>query len=487
MNFNNFFYPNNLSNCFTRHSTPNSFFNYLSFIKSAVIFFLFILCNNIFGQNRPNIKLSYQSLLSSDAELPFWLVHNQQGKYDAGNQHNQVAIIDGYYKFNSILKSQIDIELAGTYTVLYSNTFLSSFNELFAKAHLWGWKLETGLFHESEYFNNLSSTNGNIDRSNNNRPYPRIRFGTNEFIPFLFFGKWLSFKAEYDEGILNDERVVKNTRLHHKSLYTRAKFKNDVYFSFGLNHFVMWGGISPDYGELPSSFKDYITYITGGSGTSNFPTTDQKNVAGNQLGSYHLQIDFPIKQYKTTIYISHPFEDHSGMELDNWRDNLYGIFIDFNNENIITKVVYEFMHTIHQSGHIHQFGVMRGRDNYFNHGYYRSGFTYNGYTMASPLFSPVLSSDQGSGIANTRILMHHIGFSGKLHKSVMWDGKFTYSKNRGTYNTPFEPQRNQFSAIININIPESKNPFDLSITLATDLGQMYAKCGGAMLSVSKKW
>lgn len=487
MNFNNFFYPSNLLIWFTKHNRAIHCFKNLCAKPSAIFLIFFLLTNNSFGQNRPNIQLSYQTLLSSDAELPFWLVHNQQGKYDAVNPHNQVALFNGYYKFDSLFKSPIDIELAGTYVALYSNSFSNNFNELFAKAHLWGWKLEAGLFHEPEYFNQLSSTNGNIDRSNNNRPYPRIRFGTNEFIPFLFWKRWFSFKAEYDEGILNDERVVSNTRLHHKSLYARAKFTNNVYASFGLNHFVMWGGISPVYGELPSSFKDYLTYITGGAGTSNFPTTDQQNVAGNQLGSYHLQIDFPIKQYKASLYISHPFEDHSGMEFDNWRDNLYGIFINLNEEKFIDKIVYEFMYTIHQSGHIHQFGVMRGRDNYFNHGYYRSGFTYKGYTMASPLFSPVLIGDQGSGIGNTRILMHHVGFSGKLHKSVTWDGKFTYSRNMGTYNTPYEPQRNQFSAVFNLNIPESKIPFDLTVSVAGDLGQLYPKRGGIMLSISKKW
>lgn len=452
---------------------------------------VFFLTNAVCAQSQPNFQVEFQSLASTGNHLPFWLVHNQQGKYNALNTHNQIAIIDGYFRTEGLLSNKLDIELATKMVANYSSEFDFHFNELFAKAYLWGWKLEGGLFHEPVYFYNLSSTNGNIDRSNNNRPYPRVRFGTDEFIPFLFWKNWFSFKAEYDEGILNDERVVKKTRLHHKSLYVKAKVANKVNASFGLNHYVMWGGISPTYGELPSSFNDYITYVTGGAGTSNFPETDQYNVAGNQLGSYHLQIDFPILKQKMSIYISHPFEDHSGMEFDNRRDNLYGVFVDFGENKIIEKLVYEHMYTKHQSGNIHQYGFMRGRDNYFNHGYYNNGFTYKGYTLASPLFTLnneyLLNNSNSTGIANNRISMHHIGLSGKLTKQIYWNGMFTYSTNLGTYDVTFEPIKNQFSMLINLVYPESKLPFDLKFSLASDFGQLYENRIGGLIGISKKW
>ena len=59
------------------------------------------------------------------------------------------------------------------------------------------------------------------------------------------------------------------------------------------------------------------------------------------------------------------------MEYDNWRDNLLGISILLKTK-FIEQVVYEYMYTKHQSG-ILIYGYMRGRDNYFNHGYYKAG------------------------------------------------------------------------------------------------------------------
>lgn len=455
-------------------------------MKQIANIILFIIISlSVFSQSNSKLAVQFESLASSSENLPFWLVSNQLGKYNTLARSNQVVLIEGKHTFNNLLKTPLNFEMAANAQLIYSNKFKANFNELYAKAHLWNWRLEGGLFQEPIYFNNLSSTNGSIDRSNNNSPYPRIRLTTNEFIPFLFWKSWFSFKAEYDEGILNDERVVKNTHLHHKSLYLKVKIAQKVSASVGLNHYVMWGGISPAYGELPSSFKDYITYITGGAGTSNFPTTDQQNVAGNQLGSYHTQIDFPLMKQHVTFYVNHPFEDHSGMEFDNRRDNLYGVFIEFKEQKIISKVMYEHMYTIHQSGHIHEFGVMRGRDNYFNHGYYRTGFTYKGYTLASPLFSPVNSSSNQQAIENNRISMHHIGLAGTINNNLSWDGKFTFSSNLGTYNIPYEKPRNQFSSLLNICYQNNKLPLDISLSIAADFGQMYEKRVGGLIRFSK--
>lgn len=452
-----------------------------------LIFIFTTLLVSGFAQSKTPLSIQYESLISSGKTMPFWLVHNQSGKYNANTNANQVVSLEGFYMFEQLINTPIDIELGTNMIANYSGQFDFHFNDLYAKAYLWNWKLEGGLFKEPEYYYNLSSTNGSIDRSNNNRPYPRIRLATNEFIPFIFFKNWFSYKAEYDEGILNDQRVVMDTRLHHKSLFVKAKIAKKVDVTIGLNHYVMWGGISPHYGELPSSFKDYITYITGGAGTSNFPETDQLNIAGNQLGSYLVKVDFPVNNIDISVYASHPFEDKSGMELDNRRDKLYGLFVDLKKRTIISKLMLEHMYTIHQSGHIHQKGVMRGRDNYFNHGYYLNGFTYKGYTLASPLFSPVVPGENKTAIENNRISMYHLGFAGELTPRINWDGKLTYSHNLGTYNNTYPEPKNQFSSLLNFKYNSNQLPFQLSLSLASDYGQLYENRFGAMFSLSKNW
>ena len=172
-------------------------------------------------------NLTFETALESafgTKELPFWIVSNQEGRYQNANYINQQAFFGFKYSKKKFLATPVGIELGSKLIANYSKQANLHFNEAFVKAYFKGWKLEGGLFKEPLYFDGISSTNGNIDRSNNARPYPRIRFSTDEFIPFFFWKKIFSFKAEYDEGILNDSRIVNGTRFHHKSLYAKVHF-----------------------------------------------------------------------------------------------------------------------------------------------------------------------------------------------------------------------------------------------------------------------
>ena len=455
-----------------------------------IIILLFIFLSvaiNVRAQSKAEFNTAFETLFSSSNELPFWLIHNQYGRYPLNSNATQLISLEGSKKFEKLFSSPLDLTLGANLISSYSNEFNANFNELFARLAIRNWRLEGGLFHEPTYFGGISSTNGNIDRSNNARPYPRIRLATDEFVPFLFWKSWLSFKAEYDEGLLNDEREVKNTHLHHKALHLKIDVFKVFDMSFGLNHYVMWGGISPKYGELPNSFKNYITYITGGTGTYEFPQTDQLNVAGNQFGSYLLQFNFKVNDNKVTTYINHPFDDHSGMELYNYEDNLYGIFVDFGKSKLFEKVIYEYMYTCDQSGNLHIIGVMTGKDDYYNHGYYLTGYTYNGYGMCTPLFSPIVPEKGKRAIKNTRVSMHHIGFTGTLSENLKWNSKMTLSRNWGTFFEPFEEPVYQFSSLFNFEYSSQAIPFDLALSLAADFGKLYENRAGVMLKLSKSW
>jgi hypothetical protein len=455
--------------------------------KQLFLFFIFLstLAN---AQYSGNNSISVESLYSTGDDLPFWFSHNQSGKYETPSKTNQLLSLQSYHRVNNLFKSSLDIKAGADFIGTYSNQFNFHFNELFAGVMLWNFKLEGGLFLDEENFAGLSSTNGNIDRSLNARPYPKIRLATDQFIPFFFFKDWFSYKAEYDEGWLGDEQYVKETHLHHKSLYGKFRLNKQLILTAGLNHYVMWGGNSPEYGKLPTDFNSYLRYITGRAGSSAFPETDQQNVAGNQFGSYYMQLELNKNNYNLTFYYSHPFEDKSGMGYDNWRDNLLGVMIDFKKRAIVEKVLYEFMYTINQSGPIHQYHVMRGRDNYYNHGVYRSGYTYKGYVMASPLFSPMLFKDGiVIGIENTRLAMHHIGLEGSLNEHLRWEGRFTYSHNLGTYDLPYENPKDQFSSIITFNYFQTKFPVNLSLSLAADTGELYDNRFGVLIKLSKNW
>ncbi len=458
-----------------------------SFVLLLVVLNFFFLPS--FSQYQGRHSIAIESLYSTGDELPFWLVHNKSGKYGMAGYAVQALELQTHNRFNRIFSSGIDLKFGTDLIGTYTNDFNGHFNELYGGIHFWNlFKLEGGLFREEELGNGLSSTNMILDRSLNARPYPKIRFATDGFVNPFFWKEWLLFKAEYDEGLLDDYRYVDETHLHHKSLYFNFRFNESVDFTCGLNHFVMWGGTSSKHGELPG-IESYFLYVTGKPGDSTFLNTDQLNIAGNQFGSYYLQLNIDKPGYALTFYLSHPFDDKSGMEGDNWRDNLIGAFIDLKQKSIVEKAVYEFMYTIHQSGDTHLFGYMRGRDNYYNHGIYRSGYTYRGYAMCTPVFSPLLFNDEGmvTNISNTRIAMHHIGIMGTLAKIINWDTRLTFTHNLGTYNVPFEPAKNQFSMLLNLGYVKQKLPVDITLSLAADFGALYPNRVGAMLRLSKSW
>lgn len=439
-----------------------------------------------YAQYEGKHSASFESLISSDEELPFWLGHNASGKYGGPSKAVQLLEVQSHNRINRVFNKAIDLEFGVSFVAPYASNSDVHFNELYGGIHFWNAiKLEAGMFREESYLDGLSSTNMNLDRTLNARPYPKMRLATDGFINPFFSDKWFSFKAEYDEGLLDDDRVPDGTHLHHKSLYMKFRLKGETYLTAAMNHYVMWGGTHPIYGRLPG-FEDYWRYILGLSGDDNFLEGDRINAAGNQFGSYHLQLDISKRAYDLTFYLDHPFEDRSGMNGHNWRDNLIGVFVHRKKEGFLEKALYEFMYTKNQSGPLNNSTNSIGQDNYYNHGIYSSGYTYRGYTLCSPLFAPLrIENGIVTYIQNNRIAMHHLGFMGSAGNHMDWDARLTYSNNLGTYSVPYDPPKNQFSSLLQLRYFGPKLPVELSISLAADLGRLYPNRFGARISISK--
>lgn len=47
-------------------------------------------------------------------------------------------------------------------------------------------------------------------------------------------------------------------RLHNKSIEFRFRLHPRVFLTVGLEHFSLWAGNSPLFGDQPASYKDYI-------------------------------------------------------------------------------------------------------------------------------------------------------------------------------------------------------------------------------------
>lgn len=442
---------------------------------------LFILVFESVGQTVHSISISNSTLVSTSDQMPFWLWANTDGKIDADNSVLNISEINaaGTHFFNdsnSFIKVAADLDYA-----IGDNSKYFQANQLYTRLSLNKWEIFFGMVHNDLYFEGLSTSNGNIARSRNARPYPKIGIRVSDYKPVPFLDKSLSFKGEFDEGILNDDRFVDRTHLHHKSFYLKAELLKNFSIEGGVEHNVMWGGTSQNekIGKLPDDCSAYLTYITGSQGTEDFPLTDQLNVAGNQYGSYQLLLKQKFDKFEAGLNISHPFEDFSGVNLVNWPDNIIGVTIKLKDKNkIITHFIYEYTNTRQQGikdsllswNEETQHWNSRHYDNYYNHGVYASGVTYHEKMMSSPLFQPVrIKDDISRGPESTRFFAHHIGLKGKLNKDISWKSMVTFIRQFGNWNRPNKEVKDQTSLLLNLFYSGELIPFDIDFTAAGDI------------------
>ena len=273
------------------------------------------------------------------------------------------------------------------------------------------------------------------------------------------------FKAEYDEGILEYNRIIKRPHINHGMFGVQVLANKTLRFSFEVNRYIFWGGYSAQYGQMPGGFKNYIRYILGLKGGSDFLETDQLNVAGNQLGSYLFTVEKELGNYHLELRVSHPFEDGSGMMLYNLKDNLYSLYIKKNRISLINEFLFEYLYSKNQSG-----------------------FTYLGYSMGTPLFTPVDKNSEGvtAGFKNTRVSAFHSGAKGYLFKQISWKAMLTYSRNFGMYTSnPHCLVRRQIYSLVQVNWKSKAWPLTISTIAAADFGSMVEKQFGFGLSF--KW
>lgn len=475
----------------------------INFTCIKIIFL--VLLNPLFGWAQTESKISFQNstFFSSDNEIPFWFAANNYGKIIGSGAFLNIVDFNfsqtKYAKRNKNFKYLYGADIVGG----IGNESYFQANQIFAGINFKGWELKAGQFHDITKYSGLSSSNGNLVRSQNARPYPLIRFSTDGYKPIPFIKRGLNFKGEFDEGILNDNRFVKNPHIHHKSFYLQYKSTGKWQLSLGIEHFVMWGGTSPieSYGQFPKDFKSYFRYITGAGGDENFPKQDQINIAGNHLGTYQIEFKKQTEKAEINIYLSHIFDATESVKLKNWPDNLIGINLKFNDKNkIITDLVYEFTHTSHQGINDSIFFWDESKkeweriynDSYFTHFLYKSGYTYHNRVLGSPLFFPVNTKTDVSGydyasIESTRFVAHHVGIKGNFGDNIRWKSLVTYIKHLGSYVSPYHKPQKQISGFFEVWYINQKLPFDLGCATAVDISNADHNNPGIKFSLRKIW
>lgn len=315
--------------------------------------------------------------------------------------------------------------------------------------------------------------------------------------------------------------------IHNKSLAVKFGFRGIVELEAGLDHWAQWGGVSSTLGDRPESFKDFIRVMLGGNGGDDATKSDQLNALGNHLGREYVRLNWNASLFKLKLQYDMPFDDGKNIiQTQTFPDGIWTIDFSFDKRNgIVTDVLYEYTHTTWQSGDTHDrvatheemthdygkyvywqdpkhfyYGriVEGGKDDYFNNGDYRSGWTYFGKTIGMPLIVPAAPDSEGitMGVVNNRIRAHHFGLKGVICK-IPYRFRATYSSNWGRYvdkaDSFFANKPRQLSLALEAELTQqiTKLPVRFAVGAYCDWGQLYQDSVGISLRIfyndSHKW
>lgn len=409
-------------------TTMNRHRKQLTYSKVAVFAFIFFSITWVSNAQivDSNLNIDNESIVSSQSNLPLWLTANSWGLY-AHESVQSVLGIDGQFAYSAGSLFRLSGNLSGAFIGSRTPEFL--LREGLVSVEGWNLLLRGGVFRDTvgEVPNeNLSS--GSLAVSPNARPIPRVSFLTDDFITVPFTAGYLETNFGISHGWFTDDRYVRDVLLHEKWFYLGTKREGAFRLYAGLVHEAMWGGDQSKDGVLPVTFDNFLRVFFSRSGGEGASQSDQINKAGNALGIWDFGIRLDYAAMKLHGYYQHPFEDGSGLtEFQNGIDGLWGIAVQFE-ENYAPWpewLVYEWIRTTDQSGEYHDlaaFGapdvILGGRDNYYHHGAYRSGWTHHGRIIGTPLFL-VSGEEDSTRIASNRVEGHHFGMEGSVSSTTL--------------------------------------------------------------------
>lgn len=444
----------------------------------------------------------------SQGLVPFWFRANQYGTvptYPPG------AVIRGglHADYHPTFTKKKPIDLAyGLDAVLnlagQQRQFLLP--EAYVKIRLWPFELYGGRRREVVGLVDTLLTSGSYIWSGSALPVPKMQLSIPDYWPAK---GWLAIKGTFAHGFFEKSRpYVNNALLHQKSVYVRfGKPSWKVRLQGGFNHQVMWGGSSPFFskdGTLPSSQQAFWYVLTGrsvaGDSTKFRNSFDGGNRVGNHLGTIDAALDLRLGGSALFFYRQSIYEDGSLYYLINLGDGLNGVSWQNRREVWprfrLNRVTLEYLSTWSQGGAA--FGDdprQRGRDNYFNHQQYRDGWSYEGRTLGTPFIAPTgelanaATNPVGGGFtSNNRVRVFHLGLDGNFGLSSRFEGRVSYSRNAGTYDVPFTPERTQFSSYLRCTTDlDFMAGTELSGALAWDRGGLLDNAFGLHLRLRKIW
>jgi len=436
-------------------------------IKQKLFFIAILLMISISGtaQNLEiNSSVSASGYLSTEGELPFWMVVNQNGGLSSQTDGLFEGATKGQYFLSENNKASFTTGVSfflrnGVEDKLQRNELYLQFENSWVRATL-------GAKNPTDRFQGLSTVNDNFLLSGNARAIPGVLLET--ATPISIF-KNINIEGAIGHYEMNDDRFVKRSMLHYKKLYANWQLGAKSQIRLGVEHYAQWGGTSPTRGKQPSGFTDFIDIFFAKGGGENAFSGDQQNALGNHLGIYNLEYNYRDDIGTFKLYHQHPFEDGSGTALKNFPDGTWGFYFKPNKEEytgFLDGLLLEYIHTTNQSGS----GVDSGNDDYFFNGIYSSGWTYEQNIIGLPLFNRVQRGESYMYSFYNRIKSIHIGIS-STHKNWSFLSKLSYLENLDSFIVTNLEKIKNFYSILRTTY-SFENYGNITLTLSFDYSDL---------------
>ncbi|TLV02367.1 capsule assembly Wzi family protein [Dyadobacter luticola] len=455
-----------------------------------------------FAQTTTKSYVEIAGYASSASRTPFWLRANQWGIVPNSGQIGSLrAGVEGRKALsgdslpNAKWSVAYGVELVGNLSE--NSKFLIP--QGYVGLAFRSFQLTVGRRKQYVGFNDHELGTGAYLWSGNALPIPRIQLGFEKYVPLI--RNFLYFKGFYSDGWFDNHRpVTSDLKLHNKALYIRLGRPDGILkLHGGFNHAVQWGGKSPYFtenGQMPNGLKNYWLAVSGfkpseKSGLSSF---DAHNRIGNHVASIDAGIELDFKTVNMFFYRQSVVEDGSLFYLNNVKDGLNGVTFTIKNTDgrffTVDRLTLELLYTKSQGGSVAIDGnSIRGKDDYFNNGQVRDGWSYFGRGIGTP-FITAQNDNNWPRYAdfftnNNRVWVTHLGMKGRLHDAI-WMTKLSYSSNQGTYDQALPGKTYQFSGIIGLEKPVTwLGGAVIKGAISLDQGKLFDNAFGGMLAIRK--
>lgn len=465
----------------------------ISIQKLIALTILLIVLSTSVNAQQDTIKYnaSVSGLVSSGKYAPFWMQSRNYGTISSSPQSANLMI--GISKDLTAKKRLFDYGFRADVLLKSDKTKTDAyFHELYAQARIWVLDFVIGSREEHLGIQDSTLSCGGFLFSQNARPIPKLTFGIERFAPLPLTNGFIEIKGAISHGWFTDNIYSTGELLHQKYAYVKLGGKLPVHLQYGLDHVAEWGGSTPEFGQQPTDFQDFISVFFGGRGGKNATMNDQLNVLGNHIISQSLRLDVDISDFKIATYWQNLSEDGPIRIIGNtmnWPDGLWGISVRNRRFPVIKAILFEYFNSTDQSGPFHDKDglIYGGIDNYFKNSIYQSGWNYFSRTIGTPLISSAFYNSDGTyQTSNNRVQAFHFGFEGDL-MDYQYRFLSTYSKNYGTYENVYPQMIQNTSLLLQVNKQfKQLSNLELGCSLGADFGKLFGNSLGFQFSLRKR-